>query len=234
MKRAIAVTELTILLLALAAGFGLLWYSKEGADKVACTRDITLCKQSFALLRNVQEKLTIEPKINCRAVSPPNCDNKVLPEDKQQAMFIIAENLRSCWEKTLGNDNNVGRALSYYFSVPGAGGVVELFDYCLVCSEFEAQADISASEWSDYLLMRKVPKSSATYAEYITPNKETIFNKGFKNVGFQKGKHYYVVSVSAAATEGITFGVGKKPVGLYVDTELACGDKNPQIHYQVV
>jgi hypothetical protein len=229
MKRAIAVTELTVLLLALAAGFGLLWYTKEGADKAACARDITLCKESFVLFKKVQEKAAIEPKINCRSVSPPNCDNKVLPDDKQQAMFIIAENLRSCWEKTLGNQNTMGESLSYVLPVPVVG-ISNLYDFCMVCSEFEPSVDISAQEWGDYFNMRKVPKTQSTYAEYITPNKETVFGKGFNNVAFQKGKHYYVVSVSAEAT----FPYDIAPVGLYVDSELTCGEKKPQIHYQVV
>lgn len=230
MKRAIAVTELVIILIAAIAGIGLLMFTKQATEKAGCMRDVDLCKNSFAFFQRWRSLgyAGVAPRLDCVAVSPPNCEEKELKtDDKQKTMHIIAENLRRCWEKTLGRQNKMGE--DFAINIFGKAGTD--VDFCLVCSEFVPKVDIALEEWNKYLDERKVPGSPQTYAQFIDPVGPIVWGNiyrdfGYRNTGFAAGTRYYVVSVSAET-------IGDGQVYVYIDREVYCGNKYPQIHYQL-
>ncbi len=226
MKKAIAITELTILILAIVTGIGLLTFTKQITEKVDCQKDIDICKSTYAFFQRwrVLGYAGMAPRMNCIAISPPNCKEKELEtENKRETMHVIAENLRHCWSKTLGNENMMGEDFAYnLFGVAGKD-----VDFCLVCSEFTPNVDISASEWNDYLKNKKIPKTNILYDDFITPVGEEIWSKKrYKDIGFKKGIRYYVVSVSAET-------IDNSEVYIYIDPKIDCGKTYPQIHYQL-
>ncbi len=228
MKRAIAITELTLILLALAAGIGLILFAKQGTQKVSCLEDVTLCKQSYSFFQRIKQKIPVGPRVDCVAISPPNCDEKDLKTtDKQQTMHVIAENLRYCWDKTLGKDNTIGQDFAEWSYIWRAIHEPDV-DFCLVCSEFTPAVSISASEWSSYLASQTVPGSSTTYDQFLQPFGPEIFAKRYKDISFTAGTRYYVVDVSAEQSKG------DKQNFLYIDPTISCGDSSwQQIHYQL-
>lgn len=234
MKKAIAVTELVIIILAIGAGIGLLTFTRESAVKIGCQRDVDLCRSSFAFykrLKGVVGVAGIPPRIDCVAVSPPNCGETVLKtEDKKETMHVIAENLRWCWHKTLGKDNTIGEDFAEVAILPRGGPIIgkeDDVDFCLVCSEFTPKIDITAAEWDGYLGTRKIPKSDVTYEEFLDPSGPEIWGKKYRDTSFAKGRTYYVVSVSAEETKG------DGQVFIYIDPEINCGTEDPQVHYQL-
>lgn len=233
MKKAIAVTELTIIILAVAAGIGLIFLATKGAEKAGCMSDVTVCKQSLIAYKKIREVVGAVPyKVDCVAISPPNCEEKELKaENKPMTMFIIAENLKYCWDKTLGRENTIGEdfATAWYAPKPFAPTDV---DFCLVCSEFIPKVDVPDADWTAYLENQKMPNSDMTYAKFVNPaDPISPWGQKYKDYGrpfaFEKGKKYYVVSVSAEATKG------DKAVYIYIEPEVNCGSNNPIIHYQL-
>lgn len=227
MKKAFAITELMIMLLVIAGGIGLLFLTKEGAQKAGCMTDVELCRESYVFFSKLKEKLPVGSKIDCPAISPPNCKEKELkvegtPEEKKQkTMFIIAENLRWCWHKTLGIENKMGEDWAKVFGVYARD-----VDLCLPCSEFIPTVDISAADWDKYLQTQKIHGTEQTYAQFVNPP-DTVWNKDFWHHGFEKDKRYYVVSVSAERTKDDNKG------RIYIDTDVYCGPSNDrQIPYQ--
>ncbi len=237
MKKAIAVTELMIILLAIAAGIGLLVLTKQTTEKTSCKQAVDLCRQSFLFFKRVKEKsgsLGIAPRIDCIAVSPPNCGQKQLKADgsseerKRKTMFVIAENLRWCWHKTLGRDNTVGEDFGEAGFLPRWGKEDDV-DFCLVCSEFIMPDDVSITkeEWNAYLSGQRIAGETGTYADFIQPVGDEIWGKRYRDIGFSAGQQYYVVSVSAEESRG------DGQVYIYADREISCGDEDPQVHYQL-
>jgi hypothetical protein len=226
MKRAIAVTELVLILLAAGAGIGLLFFAQKGVGKVACVRDVELCENSYAFYQRWRALgyAGIAPRVDCIAISPPNCEEKVLKTgDKNKTMHIIAENLRHCWGKTLGRQNQMGE--DFAVNIFGKAGTD--VDFCLVCSEFVPKVSITPKEWNDYLDTRKVPDSQQTYEELIDPVGPTIWERwGYRDIGFTEGTKYYVVSVSAET-------IADGQVHIYIDPQVYCGPTAPQVHYQL-
>ncbi len=254
MKKAIAVTELTIIILAVAAGIGLILFATKGAQKAGCMTDVTVCKQSLVFFKKISDAIKSKsygiidissaPSVDCVAVSPPNCEEKELkPENVPMTMFIIAENLRYCWDKTNGRKNTIGTDFSnvnnYWIKkVPGASlhwmwwVVKDNVDFCLVCSEFIPKVDIPDADWTNYLENQQMPNSDQTYAQFVNPLKPVSpWGQKYKEFGtpvaFEKGKKYYVVSVSAAETDP------DKAAFIYIAPDVNCGDKDPIIHYQL-
>lgn len=231
MKKAIAVTELVIILLAAVSGIGLMFFMKSGASKAGCLEDVSICKNTFLLYQRWRSLgwAGIAPRLDCVAVSPPNCEQKEIKTDKStEAMYIIAENLRYCWDKTLGKENTMGEDFAKRLNI-----AADDVDFCLVCSEFKTNVDISADEWNAYLDAKSPPGSQSTYSNLIQPSETTLkwSDKAkplnYRNIGFTKGLKYYVVSVSAEDSKG------DKKVYVYIDSSVDCGKKDPQIHYQL-
>jgi hypothetical protein len=241
MKKAIAMTELVLIILVVAGGIGLILFGKQASNKAECLEAVEVCKESNVLFKRIQEKIALELRVNCPAISPPNCNEQVLKgKDKKETMHIIAENLRWCWEKTLGRQNTMGKDFAQFLSVLGVGlGVSDKVDFCLVCSEFVPQVDITAQEWDNYLDTNKVGKQ--TYAELINPVVPNVcFDRqdkpgcwGYHDIGFKKGVRYYVVSVDAWESDSRT-NQPEYPVRIYIDPEIYCGKIDPQIHYERV
>lgn len=238
MKKAIAVTELTLILLAVVAGVGLIFLVRQSVEKVGCMSDVVICKNTYLTFKKIKEKaalLGIAPRLDCATISPPNCkETELKTENKQKTMHIIAENLRWCWDKTLGKQNTMGKDFAGYALIVGLITVIKNVDFCLVCSEFKPNVDIPAAEWNDYLKNKKISRKEQTYAGLIDPVGQEIWKKRYQNydkpIAFEKGKKYYVVSVSAEATEPTK---EKNQAFIYIDSEIVCGDKRPQIHYQL-
>ena len=230
MKKAIAMTELVIILLAAVAGIGLLFFAKSGVSKVSCLEEVSLCKNSFLFYQKwrLMKWAGIAPNLDCMAVSLPNCEQRDLKtSDKQETMHIIAENLRYCWDKTLGKQNTMGED----FAVNIFGVVGKDIDFCMVCSEFTPNVDISASEWNQYLDSRNPSGNPATYSQIIQPSEPQLLWDGgtktykYRDIDFKKGTRYYVVSVSAESSKGDGM------VYIYIDPEVDCGKLAPQTHY---
>lgn len=232
MKKAIAVTQLVIILLAIGAGVGLLFFSKKGVEKAGCRAEVETCRTSFQVFKRIKEEIAIEPRVDCIAVSPPNCEEKELKtEDKTQTMHIIAENLRWCWYKTLGLKNTMGDAFGYHLYLLGIITADDDVDFCLVCSEFTPNVDISVEEWNAFLDNRKIPNTQQTYEDYLDPIAPKVWEKSYRDIGFKKGQKYFVVSVSAEESEPAD--QAGKEVYIYIAPEIYCGDADPQVHYQL-
>lgn len=238
MKKAIAVTELVIILLAIGAGIGLLLFSKKAFEKTDCLGKVNLCKSSYLFYKQIKAKagsLAVPPKVDCTALSPPNCEEKELKAtDKTQTMTIIAENLRYCWDKTLGMDNTIGVDFGEVWGTRNMVIGERDVDFCLVCSEFTPNVDIETVEWNQFLDQHAIPDGSKTYEQLITPKSRiTPWKQSYRDYStrfaFEKGKKYYVVSVDATETEDYT----SIPVYIYIDSQVYCGDKDPQVHYQL-
>ncbi len=227
MKKAIAVTELVIILLVAGAGIALLLYAGELKEKLGCKQDIELCRQSFQMFKRIKEKLPVAPRIDCVATSPPNCEKtRFETTDKRQTMHTIAENLRWCWDKTLGATNTMGEDFAAGFLGRVAGQPDR--DFCLVCSYFTPQIEISAKEWNDYLDTQNVPGRGQTYEEFLNPIDPVIWEQSYRDIAFTPGQTNNVVSVSAEGTKG------DNQVFIYISTDITCGpSKEAQIHYQL-
>ncbi len=233
MKKAMAVTAIVILILAVIAGIALLMYGKKGAEQTTCLAEVNMCKQSFVFYKTLKESVgSITPKVDCIAVSPPNCEQRELKtEDKQQTMYIIAENLRHCWEKTLGSQNTMGEDFASVWFAPKVKGVKDV-DFCLVCSEFVPNVDITSAEWDHFLDTRNVPNTQTPYSALIKPSSDqlvwTTKAYSYRGIGFSKGIKYYVVSVSAEESKG------DGQVFIYISPDIDCGTtENQQVHYQL-
>jgi hypothetical protein len=227
MKQAIAVTELMIFILAILAGTGLLFFGKKTVEN--CQDEVELCRNSYATFQSKMISAVAKPRIDCLAVSPPNCNEKVLKtDDKEDTMFIIAENLRWCWYKTLEQKNKIGEDFGTFLEAFGVRLLTPDVDFCLVCSEFTPNVDVPASEWDAYLADKKIPRKGITYGQYISPALRVwgrVYNGYPQPTAFEKGTKYFVVSVSAEEEQdGL--------VGLYISPNIFCGTKDPQVHYQ--
>lgn len=258
MKKAIAVTELVIILLAVGAGVGLLFFGKQTAERVGCKADVEICRSGFLFYKKIREdvyvlgKFAPPPRLDCVAVSTPNCEERELKtKNKKQTMHVIAENLRWCWYKTLGEKNTIGKDFgtitkilylipqtSTATAIATVTGARPNMDFCLVCSEFTPNVDISKEEWNEYLDTIRPPNSKETYAQLLKQSKNDVVKKHpsdwkkelkYKDIAFEKGKKYFVVSVNPAKT------ISEKTNFLYVSPEIYCGeDPDQQVHYQVV
>lgn len=221
MKRAIAMTELVLILLAAFAGIGLIVLSKKGAEKQDCKGSIEMCRTSYQLIKQVTQKLWLYPRVNCPAISLPNCQQRKLETDsKEQTLFTIAENLRWCWYKTNGNENTMGEDFAKCWGIPGCD-----INFCLVCSEFETKVDLSRQEIEDYLNTKAMPGEAIRYGQYLTPTSvDWPAGSGRSYLtSIAKGKTYYVVSVSAE-TEGdkrVYLYIGQPPMYCGTDTTKA-------------
>ncbi len=239
MKKAIAITELTIIILSVLAGIGLIFLATTGAEKAGCLTEVTVCRNTYALFKTLKEKLgplSPLPRVDCVAVSPPNCEEKALKtEDRQQTMYVIAENLKYCWQKTLGRENDIGKEFGSQKILSGRTVSSGDVDFCLVCSEFTPNADISDADWTGYLENRKMFNSDETYAKFVNPAKPVSpWGQKYREFGtpvaFAKGVRYYVVSVDAEVTPPVR---DPDKVFIYIAPEVYCGEERPQIHYQL-
>jgi len=225
---------LVLMILAILAGIGMLLYATQTKERVDCLQDVEICRSTFGIFKTIKEEATvlgIAPKLDCRAVSPPNCEEHELKTtDKQQTMHVIAENLRWCWYKTFGRENTMGKDFAGFGIVMGLIARPVHKDFCLVCSQFTPAVSITPQEWNDFLSTRRVPRTAKTYAEVINPVEDSIWNKKYKDIGFTAGTKQYVVSVSA---ENSKADVAPHPAYLYIDSDLECGTAYPQIHYQL-
>ena len=235
MKKAIAVTELMLILLSVAVGVGLLLLTKAGSEKAACMRDVELCRDSYALFSGALKR-AIAARVDCVAISPPNCEKQVLEEEgtedekQQKTMFIIAENLRWCWHKTLGNKNRMG---NNWRTVMGIG--TDDVDFCLVCSEFTPKVNIPADMWNKYLDTHKPSGEQRTYEQFIDPTEEQRKDwktgwtapYSYRDIGFTAGTKYFVVSAQPDNEDD-------ELVGIYITSTspIPCGTSDPKVHYQ--
>ncbi|MBI4141616.1 hypothetical protein HY484_01685 [Candidatus Woesearchaeota archaeon] len=162
-----AITEATLALLIIAIitmGFLAIFVYNYG-ERQTCTQKIELCRTSMTLLNTFRkiygQAFLSEPKIDCPICVPGSSDT-IKTEKQEEAIHEVAEHLRWCWYKTLGNDNKMGNV--------GWAPHLKEKKICIVCSEFSTNQDINQAQLLQYLQKTKIrtgPGAGKTYETYL-------------------------------------------------------------------
>lgn len=188
-RRALAEATLVLLIIALISSgvIGLFVYNYSKAQD--CAGKVELCRTSFFILSSSKKTLGLASKvlqdfkIDC-PICVPGSSDEIKVNTPNEAMREIAEHLKYCWYKTLGDEIKSGVS------------TVAINNFCLVCSEFNVNKDISNQDLLNYLKTTKINSGvgkGKIYADYFDftdyriKSENIVANKKMQVIKFIRG-----------------------------------------------
>jgi len=169
MKRGIAISTLALLLITLVVGAGLGNFVYKLSKNISEKSLIERCRTSMFFISQSRQRLG-KLEAGAPELPQPDCPfaNKTFSGKQQDVVAGIAEEMRLCWDKTLGIRNNLG--FSYY---PWFFGGDREQDICLVCAEFTLDQDLDVKQIQQFFETKKIVKGEGVgklFMDYLQTN----------------------------------------------------------------